>query len=874
MVDPTKLMEKEQKEREQEEKQAHLRREIVKIMMDTSLSEEEKAHKRQALMMGGSTAGKKEEPTSASKKTGKMGGKKMQGQAEAHQGSEGEDSEGDEPEAEEEEEETFLDDTLKCAMCMNLCERPVTAPCQHNFCLVCFNKWRAQAKYKCPTCRADFPKQFAQNPRINTALILAIRLAKNPPKDKPAPVERRVEEDRPDEAYVTDRAVRSGRANASSGRIMVTSPPDHFGPIGPEHDPERKQGVLVGEWWKDRLDCRQWGAHLPHVAGIAGQSNTGAQSVVLSGGYEDDRDEGEWFLYTGSGGKDLSGNKRTNKAHSFDQTFDKMNKALQLSCSLGLPVRVVRSYKEKRSAYAPTTDTPVRYDGVYRILRCWRKRGQNEEQHLICRYLFVRADNSPAPWSSSEGGDQGEQTIPKEAEDEIKEAVGQVYKMNDDPYWAFLPEKGEWGWRKPPPASKKLAGPGRAADPAKKLKKNLSEQEKVLKEFRCALCKKTLQNPLSTPCNHLYCKGCLEAKFAGVADVQPTTSARSLRVRHVAKPCPCCKTDLSSFMAVAQVNREMATVIQKLQDQVVEAQRAVEKSIEEQASQEKSSNEDDEEEGADEDEEGAQDEDGEDASGPSSRPIKAQKKQPGSTAGKAGRQGKASQPSTSQPSDPESQSEVPPATTNGDEGVPATANGGHANGNQPSTANRGSRSHAVGADAANGVGRSDAAANGSVDAAAANGGVDATAANVGVNAAAANGGVETAANGTAGSSGAANRASTAGQGDAHASMATHQAPPPYKYAKQLATLQEQFPDMDAELVKCIIDDEEGDIPNARSKLRELRKGMQKVQAKSPKKPSNKRANNGAGASGANAAVDSPDKAKEGPHIKKARQGRK
>ena len=24
-------------------------------------------------------------------------------------------------------------------------------------------------------------------------------------------------------------------------------------------------------------------------------------------------DEGEWFLYTGSGGRDLSGNKRTNK---------------------------------------------------------------------------------------------------------------------------------------------------------------------------------------------------------------------------------------------------------------------------------------------------------------------------------------------------------------------------------------------------------------------------------------------------------------------------------------------------------------------------------------------------------------------------------
>jgi len=34
--------------------------------------------------------------------------------------------------------------------------------------------------------------------------------------------------------------------------------------------------------------------------------------------YEDDKDEGEWFLYTGSGGRDLSGNKRTNKARPRD----------------------------------------------------------------------------------------------------------------------------------------------------------------------------------------------------------------------------------------------------------------------------------------------------------------------------------------------------------------------------------------------------------------------------------------------------------------------------------------------------------------------------------------------------------------------------
>ena len=53
-------------------------------------------------------------------------------------------------------------------------------------------------------------------------------------------------------------------------------------------------------------------------------------------------------MYTGSGGRDLSGNKRTNKEQSFDQKFESMNAALKLSCLRGLPVRVVRSFKEKR----------------------------------------------------------------------------------------------------------------------------------------------------------------------------------------------------------------------------------------------------------------------------------------------------------------------------------------------------------------------------------------------------------------------------------------------------------------------------------------------------------------------------------------------
>lgn len=34
-------------------------------------------------------------------------------------------------------------------------------------------------------------------------------------------------------------------------------------------------------------------------------SIVGSFSVVLSGGYEDDEDKGDWFIYTGSGGRDL-----------------------------------------------------------------------------------------------------------------------------------------------------------------------------------------------------------------------------------------------------------------------------------------------------------------------------------------------------------------------------------------------------------------------------------------------------------------------------------------------------------------------------------------------------------------------------------------
>jgi hypothetical protein len=97
------------------------------------------------------------------------------------------------------------------------------------------------------------------------------------------------------------------------------------------------------------------------------------------------------LLIEGSGGRDLSGNKRTAKKQSFDQQLTNMNLALAISCYApvnaanggdakenwmkGKPVRVVRTEKQKQSKYAPKEG--CRYDGIYKVVRYWREKGKD-----------------------------------------------------------------------------------------------------------------------------------------------------------------------------------------------------------------------------------------------------------------------------------------------------------------------------------------------------------------------------------------------------------------------------------------------------------------------------------------------------------------
>ncbi|XP_030916637.1 E3 ubiquitin-protein ligase UHRF2 [Geospiza fortis] len=195
-----------------------------------------------------------------------------------------------------------------------------------------------------------------------------------------------------------------GKGMACVGRTKECTivPSNHYGPI---------PGVPVGTTWKFRVQVSEAGVHRPHVGGIHGRSNDGAYSLVLAGGFEDEVDRGDEFTYTGSGGRDLSGNKRIGE-HSFDQTLTHMNRALALNCDAplddkngaesknwraGKPVRVVRSSKGRRiSKYAPEEGN--RYDGIYKVVKYWPEIGKCG--FLVWRYLLRRDDVEPAPWTS------------------------------------------------------------------------------------------------------------------------------------------------------------------------------------------------------------------------------------------------------------------------------------------------------------------------------------------------------------------------------------------------------------------------------------------------------------------------------------------
>jgi putative restriction endonuclease len=138
-------------------------------------------------------------------------------------------------------------------------------------------------------------------------------------------------------------------------------------------------GVPPGATFATRQAAAAAGVHKPLQAGISGSAQEGADSVVVSGGYEDDQDYGSVILYTGHGGLDPITGKQI-----ADQTLTRQNLALAVSCIQGLPVRVLRGATGDPQ-YSPSSG--YSYDGLFDVQSYWQATGRSG--YKICRFVLV-----------------------------------------------------------------------------------------------------------------------------------------------------------------------------------------------------------------------------------------------------------------------------------------------------------------------------------------------------------------------------------------------------------------------------------------------------------------------------------------------------
>ncbi|RZC38251.1 E3 ubiquitin-protein ligase UHRF1 [Asbolus verrucosus] len=371
-----------------------------------------------------------------------------------------------------------------------------------------------------------------------------------------------------------------GKGMACVGRSTECTivPKNHYGPV---------PGVEVGTCWKFRVQVSEVGIHRPHVAGIHGRETDGAYSLVLSGGYEDDIDYGEEFYYTGSGGRDLSGNKRVS-GQSCDQKLTRMNKyksricfddfynfehfrALALNCNVkfndvtggeatdwrkGKPVRVVRNYKlRKHSKYAPVVGN--RYDGIYKVVKYYPEKGKSG--FIVWRYLLRRDDPVPPPWAQKDQefdvicppghseAEELEEELPKS-----KKKTKRKHQSSPDDSYSVSPKKSKLQAYKIDPETEKVILQDQINEKLwKECKEMLGEGRqkflnKVEETFMCVCCQEILYEPITVTCKHNVCKSCLKRSFGAGIYV-----------------CPWCRFDLGKNF-VMHVNGSLAKALKAL----------------------------------------------------------------------------------------------------------------------------------------------------------------------------------------------------------------------------------------------------------------------------------------------------------------------
>lgn len=136
--------------------------------------------------------------------------------------------------------------------------------------------------------------------------------------------------------------------------------------------PERTYGEIVGypvgSTFKNRIELAEARVHRPRQGGICGGQD-GAESIVVSGGYVDDEDDGDQVIYTGQGGRDANTGKQI--AH---QELTLGNAGLARSRLEGHLVRLIRGAGGDPD-HSP--ERGLRYDGLFQVADFWHETGRD-----------------------------------------------------------------------------------------------------------------------------------------------------------------------------------------------------------------------------------------------------------------------------------------------------------------------------------------------------------------------------------------------------------------------------------------------------------------------------------------------------------------
>lgn len=138
-------------------------------------------------------------------------------------------------------------------------------------------------------------------------------------------------------------------------------------------------GSVVGSLFASREEVRLAKLHRPPMAGISYITDGPAESIVISGGYEDDEDYGDTIIYTGQGGQDAS------KKQVQDQEITRGNRALVFSEEHESPVRIIRG-SGGNPEFSPKSG--YRYDGLYIVKNHWFEKSKSGP--LVIRFELNR----------------------------------------------------------------------------------------------------------------------------------------------------------------------------------------------------------------------------------------------------------------------------------------------------------------------------------------------------------------------------------------------------------------------------------------------------------------------------------------------------